>query len=102
MTFFRPIQLILHFDNVGAGLVSLDGRPLGCFAIAGADGYDAAFDTRFLGEGRWDAEIFADGLNTDHDATDYVHRHRTVSAGEKLAVKIPADGGYVVRFTQAK
>ena len=31
-------QLILHFSNVGAGLVSLDGQPLGCFAIAGADG----------------------------------------------------------------
>ena len=71
-------------------------------AIAGAGGYDATFDTSFLGEGRWDAEIFADGLNSDRDATDYVHLRRTVSAGEKLAVKIPADGGYVVRFTQAK
>ena len=31
-------KFILHFDNVGAGLASLDGKPLGCFAIAGADG----------------------------------------------------------------
>ncbi|MBO4619517.1 MAG: hypothetical protein J5654_05345 [Victivallales bacterium] len=31
-------KMILHFDNVGAGLASLDGEPLGCFAIAGADG----------------------------------------------------------------
>ena len=30
-------KMILHFDNVGAGLASLDGKPLGCFAIAGAD-----------------------------------------------------------------
>ena len=71
-------------------------------AIAGADGYDAAFDTSFLGAGRWDAEIFADGPNSGRDATDYVHQRRTVAAGEKLAVKIPSDGGYVVRFTQAK
>ena len=71
-------------------------------AIAGADGRDATFDTAFLGEGRWDAEIFADGPNSDRDATDYVHLRRTVAAGEKLAVKIPSDGGYVVRFTQAK
>ncbi|MBR1587406.1 MAG: glycoside hydrolase family 97 catalytic domain-containing protein [Kiritimatiellae bacterium] len=71
-------------------------------AIAGADGYDAAFDTSFLGAGRWDAEIFADGLNSDRDATDYVHQRRTVAAGEKLCVKIPSDGGYVVRFTPAK
>ena len=55
-----------------------------------------------LGAGRWDAEIFADGPNSDRDATDYVHLRRTVAAGEKLAVKIPSDGGYVVRFTQAK
>ena len=71
-------------------------------AIAGADGRDATFDTSFLGAGRWDAEIFADGPNSDRDATDYVHLRRTVAAGEKLAVKIPSDGGYVVRFTQAK
>ena len=31
-------RMILHFDNAGAGLASLDGQPLGCFAIAGADG----------------------------------------------------------------
>ena len=31
-------ELILHFDNVGTGLVSTDGRPLGCFAVAGEDG----------------------------------------------------------------
>jgi len=71
-------------------------------AIAGAGGYDAAFDTSFLGAGRWEAEIFADGLNTEKDATDYVHQRRTVAAGEKLCVKIPSDGGYVVRFTPEK
>ena len=63
---------------------------------------DAAFDTSFLGAGRWEAEIFADGLNTEKDATDYVHQRRTVAAGEKLCVKIPSDGGYVVRFTPEK
>ena len=31
-------ELILHFDNVGAGLVSTDGNPLACFALAGKDG----------------------------------------------------------------
>ena len=70
--------------------------------IRGAGGRDASFDTSFLGAGRWDAEIFADGPNSDRDATDYVHLRRTVAAGEKLAVKITSDGGYVVRFTQAK
>ena len=43
-------QLILHFDNVGAGLASLDGRPLGCFAIAGEDGHYAWADAQIVGD----------------------------------------------------
>ena len=43
-------KLILHFDNVGAGLVSLDGRPLGCFAIAGADGHYVWADAQIVGD----------------------------------------------------
>ena len=88
--------------SVFAALARRKGDVWYLAAIAGAGGRDAAFDTSFLGAGRWDADIFADGPNSDRDATDYVHQRRTVAAGEKLAVKIPSDGGYIVRFTQAK
>lgn len=30
-------RIRLHFDNIGAGLVSRDGKPLTCFTIAGAE-----------------------------------------------------------------
>ena len=43
-------QIILHFDNVGAGLASLDGQPLGCFAIAGADGKYVWADAKIVGD----------------------------------------------------
>ena len=42
--------IILHFDNVGAGLASLDGQPLGCFAIAGADGKYVWADAKIIGD----------------------------------------------------
>ena len=43
-------QIILHFDKVGAGLASLDGQPLGCFAIAGADGKYVWADAKIVGD----------------------------------------------------
>ena len=43
-------QIILHFDNVGAGLASLDGKPLGCFAIAGNDGHYVWADAKIVGD----------------------------------------------------
>ncbi|MBR4519294.1 MAG: hypothetical protein IKO65_09865 [Victivallales bacterium] len=43
-------QMVLHFDNVGAGLASLDGRPLGCFAIAGEDGKYVWADATIVGD----------------------------------------------------
>ena len=42
-------EIILHFDNVGAGLVSTDGRPLGCFAVAGEDGKYFWANARIVG-----------------------------------------------------
>ena len=67
-------------------------------AIAGWCGRDASFDTSFLGAGEWTAEIFADGVNADRDATDYRHFTKTVKAGEKLAAKIMPGGGFTARF----
>ena len=69
-------------------------------AIAGWCGRDASFDTSFLGAGEWTAEIFADGVNADRDATDYRHFTQTVKAGEKLAAKIMPGGGFTARLTR--
>ena len=57
-------------------------------------------DTSFLGEGKWRAEIFADGVNADRDATDYVKRTETVSAGDKLTVEMMPGGGWTARFVR--
>ena len=57
-------------------------------------------DTSFLGEGKWRAEIFADGVNADRDATDYVHRSITLTAGEKISVELAPGGGWTARFVR--
>ena len=55
-------------------------------------------DTSFLGEGKWRAEIFADGVNADRDATDYAKSSATVAAGEKISATLAPGGGWTAHF----
>ena len=57
-------------------------------------------ETSFLGEGKWRAEIFADGVNADRDATDYVKTSKAVRAGEKMKIDLAPGGGWVARFVR--
>ncbi len=56
--------------------------------------------TSFLGDGKWRAEIFADGINADRDATDYVNRSATISAGEPVTLDLAPGGGWTARFVR--
>ena len=56
--------------------------------------------TDFLGNGTWTAEIFEDGVNADRDATDYVRRERSVTAGEPLRVRLAPGGGWTARLVR--
>jgi alpha-glucosidase len=55
---------------------------------------DLVLDLGFLGEGRWQAVIFRDGINADRDAADYQREVRQVSAGERLQVHLAPGGGW--------
>jgi alpha-glucosidase len=57
-------------------------------------------DTSFLGDGKWRAEIFADGINADRDATDYVKKSQTVKSGEKIKITLAPGGGWIARFVR--
>ncbi len=52
----------------------------------------------FLGEGKWRAEVFEDGVNADRDATDYRRSVVTVTAETKLAVSLAPGGGWTARI----
>ncbi len=47
-----------------------------------------------LGDGTHHAEIFADGVNADRDATDYTKEKRRVDQGEKIKIQLMPGGGW--------
>ena len=47
-----------------------------------------------LREGTHQAEIFADGVNADRDATDYAKTKKAISRGELLQLKLAPGGGW--------
>jgi len=59
---------------------------------------DIIIDLSFLGEGSYKAIIFEDGVNAGRDGTDYTHKVITVTAKDKLAVKMASGGGWTARF----
>ena len=96
-------QLPTVFDEV----VTIDGE-LGEYAVIakrkGSTWYisamtnwtprDLSIDLSMLSPGTHKAEIFADGVNADRDATDYKHSVSTVNAGEHLKVHLAPGGGW--------
>ena len=56
--------------------------------------------TSFLRDGKWRAEFFADGINADRDATDYVKGSATVTAGDKVEINFAPGGGWTARFVR--
>ncbi len=47
----------------------------------------------FLGEGRWEFDLFVDGINADRHAEDYRRDRRTVHARDRLSVQLAPGGG---------
>jgi len=56
----------------------------------------------FLGLGKWNAQIFADGPNADRNARDLVIHIRTVTSGDTLPLHLASGGGAAVIFSPAK
>ena len=55
-------------------------------------------DLSFLGEGKYKAVIFEDGINADRDATDYIRKEVTVTAKDHLEISMASGGGWAARF----
>ncbi len=96
-------QIPTTFDET----VALDGR-LGEYTVVarrkGTTWFVAAMtdwtareltiDLSFLGSGQHEADIFADGVNAQKEASDYKHTRRSVTAGDKLKVHLGSGGGW--------
>ena len=59
---------------------------------------DLAIDLSFLGEGQFAADIFADGMNAQKDATDYKRTKLSVSGRDQLQAHLRSGGGWTGIF----
>ena len=95
-------------DTVGLGgdpdsFAAVARRSGDVWYAAGLSSWDArdfSIDTKFLGEGEWNAEIFRDAPDSDVNATAYVHETKKVKAGQALAVHMAPGGGFSIRFSK--
>ena len=70
--------------------------------ITNRDARDFVLNTSFLGDGRWETEIFRDADNADSVPANYVHERKSVKAGDRLKFRAAKGGGFVVRFTRSQ
>ena len=55
---------------------------------------DLTISLDFIGEGTHSADIFADGVNAQKDATDYKHSTQTVTSNDRLNLHLSSGGGW--------
>lgn len=60
---------------------------------------DMELDLSFLGEGKYKAEIFEDGMNADQVGKDYKHRSISVPENKKLTIHMAPGGGFIMRIS---
>lgn len=54
--------------------------------------------SKILGEGKYIAEVFRDGVNADQLGEDYIHETITLPESRTIVAKIAAGGGYVMKL----
>ncbi len=60
---------------------------------------DLKLDLSFLPSGKYNLDIFQDGINADRYASDYKHYKTTASSGDVMTIHLAPGGGWVARIT---
>jgi alpha-glucosidase len=63
---------------------------------------DLSVPLSFLGPGKWNAKIFADGPNANQNAKDLSIQTKQVTAVDTLPLHLASGGGAAVIFSPAK
>ena len=66
--------------------------------MCGWNGRDYALDLDFLGDGRYAATVYRDGINADRYAADYAIETFEVERTDRLPLTMAPGGGFVVRL----
>jgi alpha-glucosidase len=56
----------------------------------------------FLGEGKYQAEIFTDGVNANRLGNDYILTVKTISKNDSINFEMANGGGFAIRLTRLK
>lgn len=67
-------------------------------AITNWDARSYDIDLSFLGDGKYEAEVFKDGLNADRVAQDYKKEIVFIPDSRKVQIKMAPGGGFVMRI----
>jgi alpha-glucosidase len=70
-------------------------------AMTNLSGRTLTLDLSFLGAGRWTMDSWADGPNADRNGMDYLRTKRSVSANEKVELKLAPGGGFAAHLAKA-
>ncbi|HKK42411.1 MAG TPA: glycoside hydrolase family 97 protein [Bacteroidales bacterium] len=103
---------IVKIPVVWDDIVGLDGK-VGDYVLlarrTGKDWYvgaitdwksrDLKLDLSFLPAGKYDLDIFEDGINADRYASDYKHYKTTAASGDVMTIHLAPGGGWVARIT---
>ena len=89
-------------DGQMGEFIVLARRKAGVWYIAAMTDWtprDITLDLSFLGNATHTADIFADGINAQKDATDYIHTKKQINSNEKLNIHLSSGGGWTAIIT---
>jgi len=61
------------------------------------DSRDLTLNLSFLDDGRYEAVVFQDGINSDREATDYKKEVIKIASGDRLKIHLSNGGGWAAR-----
>ena len=68
-------------------------------ALTNWEARDMELNLSFLGEGKYKAEIFEDGINADRVSKDYKYKSVSVLENKKLNIHMASGGGFIMRIS---
>ena len=89
--------------KMGEYIVTLRSDEKGNFYVGGETSWeprDITLPLSFLPEGNYQAELFIDGVNADHVATDYKVIKQTVNKQTTLNIHMASGGGFALKLTK--
>ena len=64
------------------------------------EGREVGLSLDFLSPGTYEATIATDGINANHNAEDYRIAQKTLTASDRLSLRMASGGGFVIKLTK--